>query len=89
MSWKDDDEVTTTYGTIQQAKEENYIRGFYDGMEQGKKNGLREEREYILSFIDDHEGIPINLQDIKNEIEHRYKKEQEQSLKESGLWQQH
>ena len=65
--------------------EEEYVRGFYDGMEQGKKNGQRQEREYILSFIEDHEGFPINIQDIKNEIENRYKKEQEKNLKESGL----
>jgi len=65
--------------------EEEYVRGFYEGLEQGKKNGQREEREYLLSFIDDHEGIPINIQDIKNEIENRYKKEQEKRIGESKL----
>jgi hypothetical protein len=65
--------------------EEEYVRGFYEGLEQGKKNGQREEREYILTFIEDHEGFPINIQDIKNEIENRYKKEQEKRIGESKL----
>ena len=95
MSWKDDDEVTTTYGTIQQAAEENYIRGFYDGLDKkltnntaytdGFKAGQRNEREYILSFIEDHEGIPINLEDIVKEINGRYKREMNEVLKGMGL----
>lgn len=70
--------------------EEEYVRGFYDGLEKrhgntaytdGFKAGQRNEREYILSFIEDHEGIPINVQDIAVEIEGRYKREQEEILK--------
>ena len=66
--------------------QEEYVRGFYDGLEKrhsnntpytdGFKAGQRNEREYILRFIEDHEGFPINLQDVINEIEGRYKKEQ-------------
>ena len=95
MSWKDEDEVTTTYGTIQQVKEENYIRGFYDGLDQkltnntaytdGFKAGQRSEREYLLSFVEDHEGIPIVVQDLIDEINGRYKKEMNDLLKGIGL----
>jgi hypothetical protein len=95
MSWKDDDEVTTTYGTIQQVKQENYIRGFYDGLEKklsnntaytdGFKAGQRNEREYLLSFVEDHEGMPIVVQDLVQEINGRYKKEMNDGLKEMGL----
>lgn len=95
MSWKDEDEVTTTYGTIQQVKQENYIRGFYDGLEKklsnntaytdGFKAGQRNEREYLLSFVEDHEGMPITVQDLVQEINGRYKKEQEERLREAGL----
>lgn len=94
MSWKDKDEVTTTFGTIQQAKQENYIRGFYDGLEKkhsntaytdGFKAGQRNEREWILQFVEDHEGIPLTAQDVVLEIEGRYKKDQEERLRESGL----
>jgi hypothetical protein len=94
MSWKDSDEVVTTYGTIQQVKEENYTRGFYDGLEKkhsntaytdGFKAGQRNEREWILRFIEDHEGMPITVEDIALEIEGRYKKEQEERIREAGL----
>ena len=94
MSWKDDDEVTTTFGTIQQAKQENYIRGFYDGLEKkhnntaytdGFKAGQRNEREWILQFIEDHEGMPITGADVALEIEGRYKREQNEILKGLGL----
>jgi phage terminase large subunit-like protein len=95
MSWKDEDEVTTTYGTIHQAQQENYIRGFYDGLDKrltnntdytdGFKAGQRNEREYLLSFVEDHEGIPITVQDIVNEINGRYTQEMNQLLKGMGL----
>ena len=74
--------------------QEDYIRGFYDGLEKkhpntaytdGFKAGQRNEREYILSFIEDHEGIPINLEDIVNEINGRYKREMNETLKGLGL----
>ena len=94
MSWNEQDEVTTTYGTLEQAKQENYIRGFYDGLEKkhsntaytdGFKAGQRSEREWILQFIEDHEGMPITGADIALEIQGRYKKEQEERIKEAGL----
>ena len=94
MSWKDSDEVVTTYGTIQQVKEENYTRDFYDGLEKkhsntaytdGFKAGQRNEREWILRFIEDHEGMPITVEDIALEIEGRYKKEQEERIREARL----
>jgi hypothetical protein len=66
-------------------KEDEYTRGYYDGLEQGIKNGNRQERELILEFIEAHVGIPINVQDIANEIENRYRKEQEKQIKEMGL----
>jgi hypothetical protein len=75
--------------------EEEYVRGFYDGLEKrynsntaysdGFKAGQRNEREYLLSFIEDHEGIPINLDDIIQEIEGRYKREQNEVLRGLGL----
>ena len=93
--WKDEDEVTTTYATIQQVKQENYVRGFYDGLEKkltnntaytdGFKAGQRSEREYLLSFVEDHEGIPIVVQDLIDEINGRYKKEMNDLLKGMGL----
>jgi hypothetical protein len=75
--------------------EEEYVRGFYDGLEKryssntaysdGFKAGQRNEREYLLSFIEEHEGIPINLDDIIQEIEGRYKREQNEVLRGLGL----
>jgi hypothetical protein len=94
-SWKDEDEVTTTYGTIYQAQQENYIRGFNDGLDKkltnntdytdGFKAGQRSEREYLLSFVEDHEGMPIVVQDLVDEINGRYKREMNDRLKEMGL----
>jgi predicted nucleic-acid-binding protein len=66
-------------------KEDDYTRGFYAGVDQGITMGKREEREAILEFIEAHEGIPINVQDIANEIQGRYKKDQAESLRELGL----
>jgi hypothetical protein len=92
MSWKDEDEVTTTFGTIQQVKEENYIRGFYDGLDQklsnntaytdGFKAGQRNEREYLLSFVEDHEGFGLTVEDVVNEIQGRYRVEMNNFLRE-------
>jgi hypothetical protein len=66
-------------------KEDEYTRGYYDGIEQGKKDGRREERELILEFIEAHLGIPITVDDIANEIESRYRQEQTKIMKEMGL----
>ena len=75
--------------------QDEYIRGFYDGLEKryssntaytdGFRAGQRNEREYILGFVDDHEGIPITVQDVANEIEGRYVREQNEVLKGLGL----
>jgi hypothetical protein len=95
MSWKDSDEVTTTFGTIQNAKEENYVAGFYDGVAErqggntaytdGFKAGQRDERERILEFVEAHVGIPINIADIVAEINARYKQEQNEIIREKRL----
>jgi hypothetical protein len=66
-------------------KEDEYTHGYYDGIEQGKKDGRREERELILEFIEAHLGIPITVDDIANEIESRYRQEQTKIIKEMGL----
>jgi hypothetical protein len=66
-------------------KEDEYTRGYYDGIEQGLKDGRRQERELIVEFIEAHVGIPINVQDIANEIENRYRQEQAKQIKEMGL----
>jgi hypothetical protein len=72
-----------------------YIKGYFAGLEQsvvetnayrqGIKQGKHEEREYILSFVEDHEGIPINVDDILNEINGRYAAEMKEVLKNSSL----
>jgi hypothetical protein len=95
MSWKDSDEVTTTYGTIQNAREENYVAGFYDGVAErqggntaytdGFKAGQRNEREWILEFVEAHEGMGITAQDIVNEINSRYRVEMEEVLRSQGV----
>jgi hypothetical protein len=66
-------------------KEDEYTRGYYDGIEQGLTNGRRQERELILEFIEAHEGIPITVEDIANEIRARYRNEQEKQIKEMKL----
>jgi hypothetical protein len=95
MNWKDSDEVTTTFGTIQNVKQENYVQGYYDGVDErrkgdtayndGIKAGQRIEREYLLDFISYHEGIPINVQDFVVEINARYKAEQDETIRKLGL----
>lgn len=95
MNWKDSDEVTTTFGTIQNVKQENYVQGYYDGVDErrkgdtayndGIKAGQRIEREYLLDFINDHEGIPINVQDFVVEINARYRQEQNETIRRLGL----
>jgi hypothetical protein len=95
MSWKDSDEVTTTFGTIQNVKQENYVQGYYDGVDErrkgdtayndGIKAGQRIEREYLLDFIAEHEGIPLSVEDFVVEINARYKAEQNETLRRLGL----
>ena len=68
-----------------------FIKGYFAGMDDrytnntaysnGFRAGQRHEREYLLSFVEDHEGFPINVGDVVNEIEGRYRKEMNQYLK--------
>jgi hypothetical protein len=62
-------------------KEDEYTRGYYDGIDQGLKNGRRQERELILEFIEAHVGIPIGVEDIANEITARYREEQKEMMR--------
>jgi hypothetical protein len=81
--------------SAEEAIKKSYVQGYFAGIDDrytnntaytdGFKAGQRNEREYILGFIDDHEGIPITAQDIANEIEGRYKREQNEILKGLGL----
>jgi hypothetical protein len=87
--------VTTTFGTIQNVKQENYVQGYYDGVDErrkgdtayhdGIKAGQRIEREYLLDFIAEHEGIPLSVEDFVVEINARYKSEQNETLRKLGL----
>lgn len=71
--------------------EKEYIAGYFRGLEesvaqtdpyrQGIKQGKHEERQYILHFVEEHEGIPITVEDIVNEIEGRYRVEMNEYLK--------
>ena len=68
-----------------------YVKGYFAGMDDrynnntgysnGFRAGQRHEREYLLSFVEDHEGFSLNIQDIVNEIEGRYKVEMNEQLK--------
>ena len=71
--------------------EANYLSGFVAGLDhwathtEDYKNGIirgkHEERQYILHFVEEHEGIPITVEDIVNEIESRYRVEMNEHLK--------
>lgn len=68
-----------------------YVKGYFAGMDDrynnntaysnGFRAGQRHEREYLLSFVEDHEGFSLNIQDVVNEIEGRYKVEMNEQLK--------
>jgi hypothetical protein len=78
--------------SAEEAIKKAYRDGFFEGLENrysnntaytdGFKAGQRNEREYILSFVEDHEGIPITPEDIVNEIEGRYRVEMNNFLRE-------
>lgn len=78
--------------SAEEAVKRAYIKGYFAGLEQsivetnayrqGIKQGKYEEREYILSFVEDHEGFPLTVQDITNEIHGRYRVEMNQQLKD-------
>jgi hypothetical protein len=73
----------------------SFVNGYFAGMDDryssntaysdGFRSGQRNEREYLLSFVEDHEGIPITVQDLVNEINGRYTQEMNQILKGMGL----
>jgi hypothetical protein len=68
-----------------------YIKGYFAGMDEryinntaytnGFRAGQRNEREYFLSFIKDHETHPLTVDDIEDEIEGRYRVEMNEYLK--------
>jgi ribosome modulation factor len=68
---------------VKEEIEKAYLDGYFAGMNErhtnhtpyteGFKAGQRNEREYILSFVEDHEGFPLTVEDITHELELRYK----------------
>lgn len=68
-----------------------FVQGYFAGMDDryhkntaysdGFRAGQRHEREYLLSFVEDHEGFGITAQDVVNEIEGRYRVEMNNFLK--------
>ena len=77
--------------TAEDAIKKSYIEGYFAGMDDrynnhtaysnGFRAGQRHEREYLLTFVEDHEGLSLNVQDVVNEIEGRYKVEMTEYLK--------
>jgi hypothetical protein len=77
--------------SAEEAVKRAYIKGYFAGLEQsivetnayrqGIKQGKYEEREYLLSFFEDHEGFPLTIQDVIQEIEGRYTVEMNKHLK--------
>jgi hypothetical protein len=78
--------------SAEEAIKKSYINGFFAGMDNrysnntaytdGFKAGQRNEREYLLSFVDDHEGFGLTVEDVVNEIEGRYRVEMNNFLKD-------
>jgi hypothetical protein len=68
-----------------------FVQGYFAGMDDrytnntaysnGFRAGQRHEREYLLSFIEDHEGFGLTVEDVVNEIEGRYRVEMNNYLK--------
>jgi hypothetical protein len=77
--------------SAEEAIKKAFIQGYFAGMDDrytndtaysnGFRAGQRHEREYLLTFVEDHEGFSLNVQDVVNEIEGRYKIEMNQQLK--------
>ena len=75
----------------EEAIKKAYIQGYFAGMDDrytnntaysnGFRAGQRHEREYILTFVEDHEGFPLTVEDVVNEIEGRYRVEMNNYLK--------
>lgn len=76
----------------EEAIKKAYIQGYFAGMDDrhtnntaysnGFRAGQRHEREYFLTFVEDHEGFGLTVEDIVNEIEGRYRVEMNNYLKE-------
>jgi hypothetical protein len=77
--------------SAEEAIKKAFIQGYFAGMDDrytndtayrnGFRAGQRHEREYLLTFVEDHEGFSLNVQDVVNEIEGRYKVEMNEHLK--------
>lgn len=77
--------------SAEEAIKKAYIDGYFAGMDgryssnsaytDGFKSGQRNEREYLLSFIEDHATFPLTPADVKDEIEARYRTEMNDYLK--------
>lgn len=74
----------------EEAIKKSFIQGYFAGMDDkytnntaysnGFRAGQRQEREYLLTFVEDHEGFGLKVEDIVNEIEARYKIEMNKYL---------
>ena len=74
----------------EEAIKKSFIQGYFAGMDDkytnntaysnGFRAGQRQEREYLLTFVEDHEGFALKVEDIVNEIEGRYKIEMNKYL---------
>lgn len=78
--------------SAEEAIKKAFIQGYFAGMDDrytnnraysnGFRAGQRHEREYFLTFFEDHEGIPLTVADVANEIEARYRVEMNNYLKD-------
>lgn len=78
--------------SAEEAIKQAFIKGYFSGMDDrytnntaysnGFRAGQRHEREYLLSFVEDHEGFGLNVEDVVNEIEGRYRVEMNNFLRE-------
>jgi hypothetical protein len=78
--------------SAEEAIKKAYIQGYFAGMDDrytnntaysnGFRAGQRHEREYFLTFVEDHEGFGLTVEDVVNEIEGRYRVEMDSYLKE-------
>jgi hypothetical protein len=76
--------------SAEEAIKKAFIQGYFAGMDDrytsntaysnGFRAGQRHEREFILSFVEDHEGFGLKVEDVVNEIEGRYKSEMNKYL---------
>lgn len=77
--------------SAEEAIKKAYIEGYFAGMDDrytnntaysnGFRAGQKHEREYFLTFVEDHEGFPLTVEDVVNEIEGRYRVEMNNYLK--------